>query len=74
VTNETALQRQLEWHKQAQKNDAKAKEKMKSEFDTRMNMRKTQVLLGSQVLVMQPIKNKSMSKWDPKFGSRTHAS
>jgi hypothetical protein len=28
VTNEAALQRQLEWHKQAQKNDAKAKEKI----------------------------------------------
>jgi hypothetical protein len=49
----------------AEDNDAKAKNRMKQEYDQRMKVRECRLTVGDLVLVQQPQTLKSSTKWDP---------
>ena len=49
----------------AEDNDAKAKNRMKQEYDQRMKVRECRLTVGDLVLVQQPQTQKSSTKWDP---------
>jgi chemotaxis protein histidine kinase CheA len=52
-------------HKQAVSNDAKAKARMKDEYDVRMRTKNPTIVVGNSVLVRRKTFNKSTSPWDP---------
>ena len=49
----------------AEDNDAKAKDRMKQEYDHRMKVRECRLGVGDLVLVQQPQSRKNTTKWDP---------
>ena len=54
-----------ECHKLARENDVKAKQKMKVEYDKRMNVKESSIREGSKVVTRWCRNNKSKALWDP---------